>query len=139
MSYERETWSGSVWVYCYFEPIGEVVGDLSAWMDAVMAVWMEDYGYSFDDREVWVYNFEIVEKGGKPQIHLVIQADIEGEGEDDFEAEGDAIAEGIVCDLEGLADVARILESGWDTVIDDIDTWYDEDAAYEAWRDSRDD
>lgn len=139
MSYERETWRGYVHVYCYFEPLTEVVGDLTAWMDEVVSKWMEEYEYTFDSTEVWVDNFEIVVKDGKPMVHLSVEGAIEGEGEDDFEEEGDSLGDAIDDDFSGLEDVARILDRGWETDCEDIDTWYDEDAAYEAWRDSRDD
>lgn len=139
MTYEREDWKGYVHVYCYFEPLTEVVGDLTAWMDEVVSKWMEEYEYTFDSTEVWVDNFEIVVKDGKPMVHLSIEGAIEGEGEDAFEEEGDSLGEAIYDDISGLEDVARILCRGWETNCEDIDTWYDEDAAYEDWRDSRDD
>lgn len=139
MSYERETWRGYVHVYCYFEPLTEVVGDLTAWMDEVVSKWMEEYEYTFDSTEVWVDNFEIIVKDGKPMVHLSVEGAIEGEGEDDFEEEGDSLGDAIDCDFSGLEDVARILDRGWETDCEDIDTWYDEDAAYEDYRDRCDD
>lgn len=89
MTYERETWRGYVHVYCYFIPL-EPVEDLTAWMDTVMSQWMEDFGYTFYSKDTVVYvdNFEIVQKDGKPIVHLLIDGDIEGESEDDFEGEG---------------------------------------------------
>ena len=136
MTYERETWRGYVHVYCYFEPI-EPVEDLTAWMDTVVSEWMEMYEYEFysKDAEVYVDNFEIVMRDGKPVVHLLVDGDIQGDGEGYFEDEGDAIGESVLRDFSGLEDVAIILDSGWETDCVDIDTWYDEDAAYEASRD----
>ena len=139
MSYEVESWRGYVHAYCYFEPLAEVVGDLTAWMDEVVSKWMEEYEYTFDSDEVWVDNFEIVVKDGKPMVHLSVEGAIEGEGEDDFEDEGDSLGGAIDDDFSGFEDVAKILDRGWENHCEDIDVWYDEDAAYEAWRDSHDD
>ena len=136
MTYKRETWRGYVHVYCYFEPL-KPVEDLTAWMDTVVSDWMEDFGYTFYSKDTVVYvdNFEIVQKGGKTSVRLLIVGDIEGESEDDFEGEGASIAEDILRDFSGFKYMARIFESGWETDCVDIDTWYDEDAAYEASRD----
>ena len=136
MTYERETWRGYVHVYCYFEPI-EPVEDLTAWMDTVMSEWMEMYEYDFysKDAEVYVDNFEIVMRAGRSVVRLLVIGDIEGDGEGYFEDEGDAVGESVLRDFSGLEDVAIILDSGWETDCVDIDTWYDEDAAYEASRD----
>ena len=136
MTYERETWRGCVHVYCYFEPI-EPVEDLTAWMDTVMSEWMDSRGYTFytKDTEVYVDNFEIVMRAGRSVVRLLVIGDIEGDGEGYFEDEGDAIGESVLRDFSGLEDVAIILDSGWETDCVDIDTWYDEDAAYEASRD----
>ena len=140
MSYDRETWTGFVHVYCYFEPL-EPVEDLTAWMDTVMSEWMDSRGYTFysKDAEVYVYNFEIVMRDGRPVVHLLVDGDIEGEGEDDFEEEGDNLGDAIDDDFSGLEDVARIIDRGWETDCVHIDTWYDEDAAYEDYRDRCDD
>ena len=136
MTYERETWRGYVNVYCYFEPI-EPVEDLTAWMDTVMSEWMDSRGYTFytKDTEVYVDNFEIVMRAGRSVVRLLVIGDIEGDGEGYFEDEGDAVGESVLRDFSGLEDVAIILDSGWETDCVDIDTWYDEDAAYEASRD----
>ena len=139
MSYEIESWRGYVHAYCYFEPLAEVVGDLTAWMDEVVSKWMEEYEYTFDSDDVWVDNFEIVVKDGKPMVYLSVEGAIEGEGEDDFEDEGDSLGGAIDDDFSGFEDVAKILDRGWENHCEDIDVWYDEDAAYEAWRDSHDD
>lgn len=138
MTYERETWRGYVHVYCYFKPL-EPVEDLTAWMDEVVSKWMEKYEYTFDSTEIWVDNFEIVMRAGEPTAYLSVEGAIEGEGEDDFEEEGDSLGEAIYDDISGLEDVARILCRGWATDCEDIDTWYDEDAAYEDYKDRCDD